>query len=145
MSKIDWRSYVNDDGDFELPNYIFRVIMDLMKQALDMGTLLSDDPAKLRAFKEQTKNMFKKRWLEAAQALESFDIIVPCGCPIKEYCRDCGGSRYRLNAALSPDRLREIAVVLSPGADPAIQEKLEVGLQKALKEAEGYELSPVRP
>lgn len=131
---IDWRSYVNDDGDFELPNYLFRLINDLMKQSLDMGTLLSNDPAKLRAFKEQTKNIFKKRWLEVAQALESFDIIVPCGCPIQEYCRDCGGSRYKLNSALSPDEMREIAVIVGPGQDPELAKKLEVGLAKALEE-----------
>lgn len=131
---IDWRSYVDGDGNFEMPNYLFRLIMDLMKQSLDMGTLLSSDPAKLRAFKEQTKNIFKKRWLDVAQALEAFDIIVPCGCPIQDYCRECGGSRYRLNSALTPDQLREIAVVIGPENNPELAKKLEVGLQKALEE-----------
>lgn len=134
MRTVDWRSYVNADGDFELPSYLYRLISDLMKQSLDMGTLLSNDPAKLRAFKEQTKTIFKKRWLDVAQALEAFDIIVPCGCPSQEYCRECGGSRYRLNAALSPDKLREISVVIGPYENTGLQEKLEEGLRKALSD-----------
>lgn len=134
MRNIDWRSYVDGDGNFELPSYLYRLINDLMKQSLDMGTLLSNDPAKLRAFKEQTKNIFKKRWLDVAQALEAFDIIVPCGCPIQEYCRECGGSRYRLNSALTPDKMREIALVVGPGDNPELAEKLQKGLQKALEE-----------
>lgn len=131
---LDWRAYVDDSGDFELASYLYRVINDLMKQSLDMGTLLSNDPAKLRAFKEQTKNIFKKRWLEVAQALESFDIIVPCGCPANEYCRLCGGSRYRLNGALSPDEMREIAMIVSTDGDSETQKKLQAGLEKAMEE-----------
>ncbi len=128
---MEWRNYINSRGDFELPNYIYRSINDLMKQALDMGTLLSDDQAKLRAFKEQTKSIFKRRWLEIAQALEYFEIVVPCGCAHTEYCRECGGSRYRLNSALSPDQIREIAVIAN---DDTSRAKLEAGLAKALRE-----------
>ena len=53
----DWKNFININGDFELPNFLYRTINDLMKQALDMGTLLSDDPYKLRAYKEQTKKL----------------------------------------------------------------------------------------
>lgn len=137
---IDWRNYVDNKGDFELASYLFRVINDLMKNALDMGTLLSSDPAKLRAFKDQTKSIFKKRWIEVAQSLEAFDIIVPCGCPPHEYCKVCGGSRYRLNAALSPDTMREIALVTGPGTNGETQRKLQQGLAKALNEVEGIDV-----
>lgn len=133
---LDWRTYVDDNGDFELATYLYRVILGLMKNSLDMGTLLSTDPARLRAYKEQTKSIFKSQWLEVAQALESFDIIVPCGCSPEEYCKPCGGSRYRLNRALSPDELREIAVVTG-SADPELQEKLERGLREALAQVNG--------
>lgn len=131
---IDWRSYVDTNGDFELAAYLYRVISDLMKTSLDMGTLLSTDPVRLRAYKESVKNIFKNRWLEVAQALEAFDIIVPCGCPANEYCKICGGSRYRLNSAISPDELREIAMFAAPGTDPELKEKLEAGLAKAMRE-----------
>lgn len=134
---ISWINYVNSEGDFELPNYLFRTLMDLMKSSLDLGTMLSTDPAKLRAFKEQTKITFKKRWIDVAQALEAFDIIVPCGCPMSQYCRNCGGSRYRLNYALSPDQMREISVVIAPDKDPEMEQKLQEGLQKALSETKG--------
>lgn len=134
---LDWRMYVNRNGDFELASYLFRVINDLMKQSLDMGTLLSEDPAKLRAFKDQTKQAFKKRWYEVAQALESFDIIVPCGCPPNEYCKACGGSRYRLNEALSPDAMREIGLVTAPGTNGEVEIRLREGLEKAIAEMEG--------
>lgn len=128
---LDWRSHVNEKGDFELPSYLYKTINTLMKQALDMGTLLSDDPAKLRAFKEQTKSVFKRQWMEIAQALEFFDIVIPCGCGHSEYCRECGGSRYRLNSAISPDRLREIACFAK---DQSIAKKLRWGLKQALME-----------
>lgn len=134
---LNWATYVNEDGDFELPRYLFRLIMGLMKQSLDMGTLLSDRPEKLRAYKEQTKVLFKQRWLELAQALEAFDIIVPCGCPIQDYCRVCGGSRYILNEALSPDQIREISMVVGPDEDGDLAARLDAGLRKALEEVGG--------
>ena len=56
----DWKNYIDLNGNFELPNFLYKTINELMKQALDMGTLLSDDQYKLRAYKEQTKKLFKK-------------------------------------------------------------------------------------
>jgi hypothetical protein len=131
---LNWKNYVNEHGDFELPLYLYRVINSLMKSSLDMGTLLSEDKAKLRAYKEQTKNLFKKRWLEVAQSLESFDLIIPCGCEQNEYCKVCGGSRYILNSALSSDQLKEVAVVVGAEQDAELADKLHKGLVKALKE-----------
>lgn len=92
---IDWREYIDESGDFELARYLYNSITDLMKSSLDLGTLLSADAARLRAYKEQVKSIFKGRWLEMAQALEYFDIIVPCGCS-NEYCKMCfsGQTRY---------------------------------------------------
>lgn len=134
---MDWRKYVNVNGDFELATYLYRSIYALMKDALDMGTLLSEDQQRLRAYKEQIKTIFKGQWLDIASALEFFDIIVPCGCA-EEYCRLCGGARYRLNDSISPDQMREIAVVVSSNfsEDPKIQTKLEEGLERALREIE---------
>lgn len=135
MSKsLDWKSYVNPQGDFEFPNYLYRVYMDMMKYALDMGTLLSDDPAKLRAYKEQIKKHFKTSWSETAQALEFFDLVVCCTCLSTDYCDICGGSRYILNDAVAPDRLRETAVFFGAGASRDIAEKLHKGLMQAMKE-----------
>jgi len=136
---LDWRTYVDEHGDFELATYLYRVILSLMKHSLDMGTLLSTDPVRLRAYKEQTKSIFKSQWLEVAQALESFDIIVPCGCSPDEYCKICGGSRYRLNSALSPDELREISMVVSDDGDPELARKLQEGLTRALREYQEWD------
>jgi hypothetical protein len=105
-----------------------------MKQSLDLGTLLSDDKGKLRAYKEQVKGVFKRRWMEVAQALEFFDIIVPCQCMMDEFCQVCGGSRYVLNALLSPEQMREVGIVFSADADAELAEKLQAGLIKALHE-----------
>ena len=55
----NWKTFINENDDFELPNFLYRTIMDLMKQSLDMGTLLSNDQQKLRAYKEQKKNFLK--------------------------------------------------------------------------------------
>lgn len=134
---LHWKEYIDPSGDFELARYLYAVILGLMKNSLDMGTLLSTDQARLRAYKEQTKSIFKSQWLEVAQALESFDIIVPCGCASEEFCKPCGGSRYRLNSALSPDEMREISMVTGEGADPELQRKLEQGLLHALAQTSG--------
>jgi len=131
---IDWRDYVDKAGDFELASYLYTVILSLMKTSLDMGTMLSSDSARLRAYKEQIKSNFKGQWLEIAQALESFDIIVPCGCSTDDYCRICRGSRYRLNAALAPDEIREIALALSDTDDPELARKLQDGLDLAMRQ-----------
>lgn len=142
---LDWREYIDSEGLFELPEYLYAINVDLMKNALDMGTLLSTDKVRLRAYKEQIKAYFKNRWMETAEALEHFDLIVPCGCT-NEYCTICGGARYRFNSALSPDELREISVVVSDSAgDNEVQEKLRVGLERALAQIEAlYEKAELK-
>ena len=57
----DWKNFVDQNGDFQLANFLYKNINDLMKHALDMGTLLSNDQHKLRAYKEQTKKLFKNK------------------------------------------------------------------------------------
>lgn len=137
----NWQSFIDDHGDFELASYLYRAINDLMKQALDMGTLLSNDKTKLRAFREQVKKAYKAQWLEVAEALASFDLIVPCGCAHTDYCRACGGSRYRLNETLSPDELRENTFAFT---DESVAEQLMAGHQRALAQVErlGYQIIP---
>lgn len=139
--KSNWRDYIDRNGDFELPAYLFRINNDLMKETLDLGTLLSQDNAKLRAFKEQVKKTFKKRWLDLAQALEFFDLIVPCICGPRDYCEVCGGSHYILNASLSPDQLREVAVVFGAEQNVELANKLQKGLLKALREIENLDVN----
>lgn len=133
MNDVTWTDYIDDRGDMELPKYLYNSYMNLMKTSLDMGTLLSNDHTKLRAFKEQTKSIFKKRWLDLAQALEEFDIIAPCSCRTDMYCAVCGGSRYRLNMVMSPDQIQEIAVVMGT-KDQNVEHKLQEGLVKAFGE-----------
>lgn len=142
MSSVNWRNYVDEQGDFALPNYLFKVNTDLMKQALDLGTLLSEDKSKLRAYKEQIKKVFKKRWTEIAEVLEHFDLITPCMCDSRDYCSICGGSRYNLNYGLSPNKMREIGYVIGIGQNEEIADKLHKGLVKALEELEHYENMP---
>lgn len=134
MSNTHWKYYVNDAGDFELPTYLFRSINDLMKYTLDLGTLLSDDQKKLRAYREQVKKTFKKKWYDIASALEFFEIITPCGCDDDDYCETCGGSRYTLNILLSPDEMQEIGLVVGAADQADISDRLHKGLMKALRE-----------
>lgn len=137
---LDWREFIDEEGSFELAQYLYSINVDLMKNALDMGTLLSTDKVRLRAYKEQIKAYFKNRWMETAEALEHFDLVVPCGCT-NEYCTICGGARYRLSSSLSKDELREISVVVSENSNGDVQEKLRIGLEKALAQIEKiYEL-----
>lgn len=131
----DWKNYINTNGDFELPNFLYKTINDLMKQSLDMGTLLSNDQYKLRAYKEQTKKLFKSKWFDIAEALEFFGIIDKCGCFANGkdyYCEVCKGARYIPNAVLTPDEMREIGIFLGAGQSLALAEKLQKSISDAL-------------
>lgn len=139
---LDWRSYVDEKGNFEMPFYLYRIQNELMKTCLDFGTLLSDDSVKLRAYKEQVKKAFKKRWLEIAEAMEFFDLVVECGCRHNEFCEKCGGSRYRLNRAVSPDEMREIGVFYGAEADSDLAEKLQKGLLQAIRDVQSLPVVP---
>jgi hypothetical protein len=133
----NWKTFINENDDFELPNFLYRTIMDLMKQSLDMGTLLSNDQQKLRAYKEQTKKLFKNKWFEIAKALEAFSIIDPCICSTQEkevYCEVCKGARYIINSTLTADEMREIGVFTNAGTSSEIMNKLQKSLNKILSE-----------
>jgi hypothetical protein len=114
-----------------------------MKQALDMGTLLSDDPYKLRAYKEQTKKLFKNKWYDLAQALEFFEIIEQCSCASARlevnggkdvYCDICKGARFIISSALTPDQMREVSTFVNAAQNVEVAEKLQKSLMKILSE-----------
>jgi hypothetical protein len=131
----DWKMYLNKNGDFELANFLYKTINNLMKQSLDMGTLLSNDQAKLRAYKEQTKKVFKQKWFEVAKALEHFGIIEQCLCYYDEketYCEVCKGARYITSSMLTADEMREVGVFTNAGQNAEIVAKLQKGLQEVL-------------
>jgi len=134
-NKTDWKSFVDDTGNFALPNYLYRMINDLMKQSLDFGTMVTDDRAKLRAYKEQVKKAFKSKWADVAQALESFDLIEPCTCNPHEFCNICGGSRFQLSSWISPDEMNQVAIFTGSADNPDLLDRLKVGLAKALSES----------
>jgi len=131
----NWETFINESGDFELPNFLYRTINDLMKQSLDMGTLLSNDQHKLRAYKEQTKKMFKARWYEIAKALEFFNIIDPCVCSLYDketYCDICKGARYTISSTLTPDQMKEVGVFINAASGVEIMQKLQKSLSEIL-------------
>lgn len=131
----DWKKYTDVNGDFQLANFLYRNINDLMKHSLDMGTLLSNDPQKLRAYKEQTKKLFKTKWFEVAQALEFFDIIEKCHCyneSHEQYCDICKGSRYKLTSYLTSDEIREVGVFFNAAQSAEVADRLQKKLMKAL-------------
>lgn len=133
----DWKNYTNVNGDFQLANFLYKSINELMKNSLDMGTLLSNDQQKLRAYKEQTKKIFKNKWLNIADALEYFDILERCICytdASDPYCEVCKGSRYKISSYISPNELREVSIFVNAMQDSEVQEKLQKGLLKLLEE-----------
>jgi hypothetical protein len=133
----DWKKYTDINGDFQLANFLYRNINDLMKHSLDMGTLLSSDQQKLRAYKEQTKKLFKSKWFEVAQALEFFDIIEKCVChneSHEQYCDICKGSRYKLTSYLTADEVREVGVFYNAAQSAEVVDRLQKQLMKALDE-----------
>lgn len=132
MSALDWKDYLTQEGNFKLPVYLYEANKDLMKQTLDLGTLMSEDEAKKRAFKEQIKKLFKQRWRDMADALEFFEVIEPCGCKEGSFCGECRGSRFVMNQAVQPKQLQEIAFVYGDSNDPDLHHKLEMGMVKVL-------------
>lgn len=133
---IDWKKFETESGTFKYPEFLYKTLNGLMKYTLDLGTMLSNDPAKTRAFKEQIKSEFKREWLNVAQTLEYFEIIVPCECfDTKEYCKICGGSRYQLADGITPSIMREIGFV-TKSDDDQLTVKLQRGLEKAIVEVE---------
>lgn len=133
----DWKNYTDKNGDFQLANFLYKNINELMKHSLDMGTLLSSDGQKLRAYKEQTKKLFKNKWLNVAEVLEYFDIIEKCVCYSEEqeiYCDICKGSRYKITSYLSADEMREVSTFVNASHNFEIQEKLQKGLRKLIQE-----------
>jgi predicted Fe-S protein YdhL (DUF1289 family) len=131
----DWKNYINENGDFELPNFLYKTITDLMKQTLDMGTLLSSDQAKLRAYKEQTKKSFKSRWYDIAKALEFFNIIDPCICATDDkevYCEICKGARYIISSTLTADEMREVGLFTNAITNVEVVDKLQKSLNQIL-------------
>jgi hypothetical protein len=92
--KIHWKDFVDERDDFQLSTYMYLLINQIMKNTLDLGTLLSDDPKKLRAFKEQIKKNHKEAWSDVAESLESYGLIDRCTCRVDENCEICKGSRY---------------------------------------------------
>lgn len=132
--KQEMVGYLDDQGNFALPNYLYDTIKSLMKASLDYGTLLSSDPAKLRSYKEMTKNTFKDKWSEIAKVLEYYDIITPCTCDPRRFCEICGGSRFLTNENLSADRMRDVSFVLGAGQKADIIDQLAKGLEKALED-----------
>lgn len=133
----DWKKFTDVNGDFQLANFLYRNINDLMKHSLDMGTLLSNDQQKLRAYKEQTKKLFKNKWFEIAQALEFFDIIEKCVCYSEvqdKYCDICKGARFKLTSYLTSDEINEIGVFYSAAQNADAAEKLYKKLMTALND-----------
>lgn len=123
-------------AEVELPKFLYKTIMSVMKEVLDLGTLVCHNAKEERAFKERTKAAHKKAWKEIATVLLDLGIVTPCICRDDEYCEICGGSRYVLDDAtvFSNADTTTIALNMNATGNQDIQAKLEVGLVKALQE-----------
>ncbi len=130
--KTDWTKFINERGDFQLSTYVYLLINNLMKDSLDLGTLLSDDPKKLRAFKEQIKSGHKNAWNNVADILCQFGIIQKCICEVDKYCDICRGSRFVPTAAVNSEEAVETFTFLAgDDLDENQQLSLELNSLKA--------------
>lgn len=124
---LDWGDYVDEDGQVELPNYVYTVILHLMKYTLDLGAIFADgdDDPRLRSFRNRVKSEFKERWYDIAEMLEYMELIVPCGCSFDDFCYSCQGARYLLNKSLSADIVHEISTVVADTDDSELAARLQ--------------------
>lgn len=129
--KIHWKDFVNQQNDFQLSTYVYLSINQMMKNSLDLGTLLSDDPQKLRAFKEQVKKAHKETWSDIAEAFEFLGIIRRCICNTAEYCEICKGSRYVPTDSVNADVVTTQETFLAAGVDNNRRKAIEESLIKA--------------
>ena len=130
IKSTDWQKYIDRQGNFEFPKYLYKTISDMMKVNLDLGTLVCNDPAKLRAYKERVKSTYKEKWLDIASVLEFFEIIQRCICDHDEFCKVCGGSRYILSETMTADEIRQISYAFGADVEAGIAKKLEDGLKR---------------
>lgn len=126
----------NDDviskiNSIQLAQFLYQSLDRLMKTTLDLGTLASENPHKLRAYKEQVKRNFKQQWIDIAQVFEAEGIITPCSCNEKDFCTICKGSRYLMDEAFDPSDSLELA---NSPAEANLKTKLQRGLIKAYRE-----------
>lgn len=136
ISMKDLSSFADKNGNFQLANFIYRTVNELMKHSLDMGTLLSDDSAKLRAYKEQTKKLFKSKWHDIAEVLEYYSLIEKCSCAAfgrETYCEICKGARYIITDFLSADEINEIGTFIK-SSNHEIENKLHKSLMGFIEE-----------
>ncbi len=138
VRSTEWHKYIDNKGNFEFPKYLYKMISDLMKTNLDLGTLVCNDPSKLRAYKERVKTAYKQKWLDLASVLEFFELIQPCICQENEFCKVCGGSRFILSETVTADEIRQISYAFDKDiVDAGIAEKLEKGLKRAIELSQG--------
>lgn len=104
---------ISESDDFNIVKFIYMLLNDSMKYALDMGTLLSDDPQKLRAYKEQIKKNSKTNWDKLGAALVNIGIADDCICTRGEYCRVCSGSRFVMSSLVSSTEVIEHVMAIS--------------------------------
>jgi hypothetical protein len=120
--------FFDERGYFNLSSYLYEGQKELMKFVLDQGNMAINDHRKLRSYKERIKKAFYDTWFDLASILEEMEIIESCGCDPKSFCKECGGSRYRLGSALAPEEIKEVFTFV---ADPSIKEELESKLPEA--------------
>jgi hypothetical protein len=125
--------FFDEEGSFNLAAYIYECQKELMKFTLDQGNMAINDNRKLRSYKERVKKAFYDMWFDLASILESMEIIEACGCDPKSFCKECGGSRYRLGMLLAPEEIKEVFSFVAPTEDEGLKKELEDKLPEAEK------------
>ena len=123
-------------AEVELPKFLYRTLVSVMKETLDLGTLVCHNAKEERAFKERTKAAHRKAWKEIADMLLDLGIVTSCICRDDEYCEICGGSRYVLddNTFISNADTTTVALNMRANVNDDMQAQLRVGLHRALEQ-----------
>lgn len=119
-----------DEEEFNIVKFIYMNINQSMKYALDLGTMVSTDPQKLRAFKEQIKKNARFQWEEIGRALVYLGLADECQCKRGDYCTICSGSRFVMSSLISSssyvDHGLVTAATLNPDQVKIVEEALKL-------------------
>lgn len=132
-----------DEEEFNIVKFIYMNLNHSMKYALDLGTMVSTDPQKLRAYKEQIKKNARFQWEEIGRALVYLGLADECQCKRGDYCTVCSGSRFVMSSLISSSSYVDRGLVTAATLTEEQVKSVEQALKSTVRPVNWDEVSTV--